>query len=95
MVIVIKASCQNVELFEGAGVSEFDCSKEILLSSLTTTSLVVVSALETSTFLGGSEQVRLVRSLNIYLNHQNTHVLAHDTITYMCMWVLLVLVILI
>lgn len=64
MVIVIKASYQSVEFFEGAGVSKFDCSQETLLSRLTTSSLVVVAALEISTFFGASEQVRLLRRLS-------------------------------
>ena len=58
MMVVINASYQSVELFEGAGISEFDCSQVTLLSSLTMISFVVVLALEISTFFGVSEQVR-------------------------------------
>ena len=50
MMVVLIASCQSVELFKGAGISEFDCSQVTLLSSLTTISLVVALALEISTF---------------------------------------------
>ena len=58
MMVVINAFSQSMEFFEGAGISEFDCSQVTLLSILTMISLVVVLALETSTFFGGSEQVR-------------------------------------
>ena len=57
-VVIISASCQHVEFFEAAGISKFDCSREILLSSLTTISFVVILALETSVHSGVSEQVR-------------------------------------
>ena len=50
MMVVLNASCQSVEFFEGAGISEFDCSQVTLLSSLTTISLVVALALEIFTF---------------------------------------------
>lgn len=57
-VVLISASCQHVELFEAAGISKFNCSREILLTSLTTISFVVVMALETSVHSGVSEQWR-------------------------------------
>ena len=58
IVVLISASCQHVEFFKTAGISKFYCSREILLSSLTTISFVVVLALETSVHSGVSEQVR-------------------------------------
>ena len=51
MMVVLNASCQSVEFFEGADISKFDCSQVTLLSSLTTITLVVVLALEISIFL--------------------------------------------
>jgi len=58
MVVLISVSCQHVEIFKAPGSSKFNCSREILLSSLTTVSFVVVLALETSVQSGISEQVR-------------------------------------
>ena len=58
-VVFISASCQHTEFFEAAGISRFNCSREVLLSSLTTISFVVVLALETSVHSGVSEQVRI------------------------------------
>ena len=67
--VVISASCQHVEFFEAAGISKFDCSREILLSSLTTISFVVIMALESSIHSGVSEQVRrLANNVWIYMH---------------------------
>ena len=67
--VLISASCQHVELFEAAGISKFNCSREILLTSLTTISFVVVMALETSVHSGVSEQVSVTMN-NISENTQ-------------------------
>ena len=64
--VLISAACLHVEFFEAAtGISKFNCSREILLSSLTTVSFVVVLALETSIHSGVSEQVRMTDVLGI------------------------------
>ena len=79
--VVISASCQHVEFFEAAGISKFDCSREILLSSLTTISFVVILALETSIHSGVSEQVRRLAN-NVWIHaynifHHGPHVCAY------------------
>ena len=58
MMVVINAFSQSVEFFEGAGISEFDCSQVTLLSNLTMISLVVALVLEIIKSFGVSKQVR-------------------------------------
>ncbi|XP_065904713.1 protein O-linked-mannose beta-1,2-N-acetylglucosaminyltransferase 1-like isoform X2 [Dysidea avara] len=56
LVVVVSASCQHVAIFEA---NRFDCSREIILSCLTTVSFLVVLSLETSVQSGISEQWRV------------------------------------
>ena len=58
MMVIINSSCRSVELFEGAGISEFDCSQVTQLSNLTMISLVVALILEITNCFGVSRQVR-------------------------------------
>ena len=74
--VVISASCQHVEFFEAAGISKFDCSREILLSSLTTISFVVILALETSIHSGVSEQVRRLAN-NVWIYTYMSSIMVH------------------
>ena len=74
--VVISASCQHVEFFEAAGISKFDCSREILLSSLTTISFVVILALETSIHSGVSKQVRRLAN-NVWIHALISSIMVH------------------
>ena len=74
--VVISASCQHVEFFEAAGISKFDCSREVLLSSLTTISFVVILALETSIHSGVSEQVRRLAN-NVWIYTYMSSIMVH------------------
>ena len=56
--VLIDSSCRHLKFFEAAGISKFNCSQEVLLSSLTTISFVVILALETSAYFGVSQRVR-------------------------------------
>lgn len=78
--VLISASCQHVEFFEAAGISKFDCSREILLSSLTTISFVVIMALESSIHSGVSEQVRRLANnvcMDTYMSSIMVHMYVH------------------
>ena len=57
-VVLISSSSRHLKIFEAAGISELNCSQEVLLSSLTIISFVVILALETSAYFGVSQQVR-------------------------------------
>ena len=56
--VLISSSSRHLKVFEAAGISKLNYSQEVLLSSLTIISFVVILSLETSAYFEVSQQVR-------------------------------------